>query len=83
MGIIKLIERIFLGKRASEENEEVREEIRDMKRKQESEKYRKEMLTAYEDNMKISAETRKIQKKCWEMIKKIEEQYPQIYGHAN
>ena len=79
MEIIKLLERVILGKKTFEEKERTVQEIKDMGK--ELEKSRKGMLTTHEDNMRISAETRKIQKESWEMIKKIEEQYPQIYGH--
>ena len=81
MGIIKLLERVILGKKTLEGKERTAQEIKDMERELKSKKYRKEMLTAYEDNMKISAKTRKIQKETWKIIKEIEKQYPQIYGH--
>ncbi len=41
----------------------------------------KEFQIALDEIKKIRLKTARIQKESWEMIKKIEEQYPQIYGH--
>jgi len=72
MELIKLLERIVLGKKIFKENEKVREEIRDIKRRRESEAFKKEMLEAVAVNKAIDVKADKIRAETWKMIREIE-----------